>query len=217
MKNKLAIVLLLAFLINGCISTNRLVGTKLDKSVQSDKNNLAILKSLENPIEQNLCSGIPIPKLLKDLNENDVYSSNVSLSINTSLSAYGFTGSMNKKDILTVAYFTKFKDYDCDGITTRAQVGIKLYVHATDLKVKLSSPSLPTVAAAVELGLAKAEYRIQTFGINPDKFYTKLPSAQFNVETYSKVISSYDNIIHSLNDDTPIDPKIVKINKTGFE
>ena len=69
------------------------------------------------------------------------------------------------------------------------------------------------IAAATELGLAKAEYRFETFGINPDNFYTNLPSAQFTVDTYSKVISSYDNIIHSLDGSTAIDPIITSVPK----
>ncbi|MCB9345176.1 MAG: hypothetical protein H6576_15915, partial [Lewinellaceae bacterium] len=104
-----------------------------------------------------------------------------------------------------------YKDYNCDGTSKRAQVGLKLYVHASDLKIKVSAPSLGVIAAAAELGLAKAEYKFETFGINPDNFYTNLPSAQFSVDTYAKVISAYDNIIHSLNDSTEIDPIITEI------
>lgn len=155
-----------------------------------------------------VCGSIPLPKYLKDLNQNDIYTSNISLAMNTSLQAYGFSGSMGKKDILIVAYLTKFKDYNCGGAQKRASVGVKLFVHASELKIKANSPTLPMIAAAVELGLAKAEYRFRTFGINPDDFYSNLPSAYFTVDTYSKVISAYDNIVHSLKDSTEIDPII---------
>ncbi len=157
---------------------------------------------------ENLCEGIPVPTLLKQLNQNDIFTSNVSLSRNASLSLYGFSGTMGKKDILVSAYLIKFKDYKCGNETKRAMVGIRLYVHASDLKIKLSSPSIANVAAAVELGLAKSEYRFRTFGLNPTDFYPSLPSALFNVDTYSKVIDSYDKIIHSLKDSTSIDPLI---------
>ena len=43
--------------------------------------------------------------------------------------------------------------------------------------------------------------------------YQKLPSAQFTVDTYSKVISAYDNILYSLKDSTEIDPIITDIPK----
>lgn len=160
-----------------------------------------------------VCGSIEVPKYLKELNRNEIYASNVSVNVNASLQAYGFSGTMGKKDVVIVAYLTKFKDYTCEGDTKRAQVGLKLYVHASDLKVKVASPSLGIIAAATELGLAKAEYRFETFGINPDHFYTNLPSAQFTVDTYSKVISAYDNIVHSLNDSTAIDPIVTEVPK----
>ncbi|MCB0524158.1 MAG: hypothetical protein R3A50_07070 [Saprospiraceae bacterium] len=162
-------------------------------------------------LAQYVCGSIETPKILKDLNRNVIYSSNISLDVNASLSAYGFSGTMGKKDVLIAAYLIKYKDYNCDGTSKRAQVGLKLYVHASDLKIKVSAPSLGVIAAAAELGLAKAEYKFETFGINPDNFYTNLPSAQFSVDTYAKVISAYDNIIHSLNDSTEIDPIITEI------
>lgn len=163
--------------------------------------------------QQYVCGALEIPKILKDLNRNEIYASNVSLDVNASLQAYGFSGTMGRKDVLIIAYLIKFKDYICDGETKRVQVGLKLYVHASDLKVKVASPSLGVIAAATELGLAKAEYKFETFGINPDDFYSKLPSAQFTVDTYAKVISSYDNIIHSLKDSTLIDPIIIELPK----
>lgn len=165
------------------------------------------------PNMQYICGTIEIPRLLKDLNRNEIYTSNVSLDVNASLQAYGFSGSMGKKDILVIAYLTKFKDYNCGTTTKRAQIGLKLYVHASNLKIKVSSPTLPVIAAAVELGLAKAEYKFETYGINPDNFYINLPSAQFTVDTYSKVISAYDNIVHSLKDSTQIDPIITDLPK----
>lgn len=164
-------------------------------------------------VHQYVCGSIEIPKILKELNRNEIYASNVSLEVNASLQAYGFSGTMGKKDVLILAYLTKFKDYTCESETKRVQVGLKLYVHASDLKVKVASPSLGVIAAATELGLAKAEYKFETFGINPDDFYTKLPSAQFTVDTYSRVISAYDNIVHSLKDSTEIDPIITDIPK----
>lgn len=100
----------------------------------------------------------------------------------------------------------KFKEYKCGDKTIIASVGINLYVHATDLQVKISSPSLVNISAAAELGLAKTQYRIKTFGINPNNFYSNIPSAQFNTETYTKVIGNYDKIVNSLSDSTKIDP-----------
>lgn len=164
-------------------------------------------KSKEPPVY--VCGTTPMPTLLKELNRNEIFTSNVTIAVDASLSAYGFSGTMGKKDVLIAAYMIKFKDYTCDGVTRRVLVGIKLYVHASEVKFKASSPTLPMIAAAVELGMAKAEYKFETIGLNPDGFYQNLPSAQFSVDTYSKVISAYDNIIHSLNDTTAIDPIVI--------
>ena len=192
--------------------------TDIDTDVIDYITNADFIDEFENTFNDSLsiktesiCNDIAFPRYLKDLNLNDVYSSNINLSVDASLKAYGFEGSMGKKDLLTVAYFTKYKDFKCGDQTKRAMVGVKLYVHASQLKTKISSPNLPIIAAAVELGLAKAEYRFQTFGVNPENFYQKLPSAQFTVDTYSKVISAYDNIVHSLNDSTAIDPLITDV------
>lgn len=161
---------------------------------------------------QFVCGNTPMPTLLKELNQNDVYSSTISLYTNASLSAYGFAGNMGKKDVLISSYFIKFKDYPCgNNKTKKILVGIRLYVHATDLKVKVNSPSIGVIAAAAELGLAKSEYRLRTFGLNPSDFNLSLPSATFDVDSYSKVISAYDKIVHSLNDNTPIDPIVEEI------
>lgn len=156
-----------------------------------------------------ICNKFNVPATLSELNQNEIFSSNITVNIGASLSAFGFSGSMSKKDVLVAAYLIAFKDYTCDNNTTmRALVGIRLYVHATDLKINFTSPTLPQVAAAVQLGMAKAEYRLQIIGINAGNIYTQLPSASFDVDTYSKVISSYDNIIHSLTGTTVIDPLI---------
>lgn len=196
--------------------------TMMDSKIEKANKESIVVDSLAMTIDSNhnkgivtdyVCENIPMPTLLKDLNRNEIYTSNVSVTTNASLQAYGFSGTMGKKDKLIIAYLTKFKDYTCGNTTKRAQVGLKLYVHASDLKIKVNSPSLPVIAAAVELGLAKAEYKFETYGINPDNIYTKLPSAEFTVDTYSKVISSYDNIVHSLKDSTEIDPIITDIPK----
>jgi len=193
------------------IDVNQRVFEMMEASINSKK--LTNKSDTTSDLPQFICGTIKIPKFLKDLNRNEIYASNVTLQVNTSLKAYGFSGTMGKKDVLIIAYFTRFKDFNCDGKSKRVQVGLKLYVHASDLKVKVSSPSLAVISAATELGLAKAEYKFETFGINLDDFYAKLPSAQFTVDTYSKVISAYDNILNSLNDSTEIDPIITDVPK----
>ena len=181
----------------------------MEPKISEKKNVNKMMKSASIP--EFICGTIQIPKILKELNRNDIYASNIKLEVNASLQAYGFTGSVGKKDVLLLAYLTRYKDYTCGNTTKRVQVGLKLYVHASDLKVKVASPSLAVIAAVTELGLAKAEYWFETFGISPDNFYANLPSAQFTVDTYSKVISAYDNIIHSLKDSTEIDPIITDV------
>lgn len=221
----ISILLLTGLLFSGCepktIDVKEVISTL--KTIEVEQSTFEIMEGGINSknikpdslgiASQYVCGTIEIPKILKDLNRNEIYASNVSLDVNASLQAYGFSGTMGKKDVLIIAYLTKFKDYTCDGTTKRVQVGLKLYVHASDLKVKVASPSLGVIAAATELGLAKAEYKFETFGINPDDFYTKLPSAQFTVDTYAKVISAYDNIVHSLKDSTLIDPIITDLPK----
>lgn len=218
-----AIIALTGLLFIGC-EPKTLEVKEVENNLKTIETKQETFKMLENGINsksfkrnnsllQYVCGTVEIPKTLKELNRNEIYASNVSLQVNASLQAYGFSGTMGKKDVLILAYLTKFKDYTCEGKTKRVQVGLKLYVHASELKIKVASPSLAVIAAAAELGLAKAEYKFETFGINPDDIYTKLPSAQFTVDTYSKVISAYDNIVHSLKDSTEIDPIITDLPK----
>lgn len=181
---------------------------KITQLGQNKISKTSIAQIMEAAAPASIC-GSPFPKKLGDLNELDIYTSNITMTVGTSLSAYGFNGNFNSKDVLIAAYLVKHKDYDCaNNSKKRAMAGIRIYVHASDFGLKLSSPGLAQIAAAVQLDCAKAEYHFEIFGLSPNDLYTKLPSAAFDVDTYSKVIAAYDEIVHSLKDDTAIDPII---------
>jgi hypothetical protein len=215
MKITLTLFALIFFLFFACAPTIK-VGprnTDIVKDLGRDKIESLRSDTATNTAKMkgNICPNVLAPKTLGELNLKDVFSSNVSVSVGASLSSFGFSGSMGRKDVMVASYFVAYKDYSCGPTTKRALVGIRLYVHASDLKVKVATPTLPQISAAVELGLAKAEYRIQLIGIDPPNFYSNLPSASFDVDTYSKVISSYDQIISSLSSTTAIDPLIATV------
>jgi len=199
-------LLLMATLFSNCSQKINPIGSILVKNLGNDM----IISNYTDTISQKpamICNKFNVPTTLNDLNQHEIYSSNITLNVGASLSLFGFSGNMEKKDVLIAAYFVSFKDFHCDDNSTiRTLVGIRLFVHATSLKVGISSPTLTQIAAAVQLGLAKSEYKFQIIGLPAGSIYSQLPSAQFDVDTYSKVISSYDNILHSLTSTTPIDP-----------
>jgi len=158
-----------------------------------------------------LVCGVTVPTTLAALNQIDKASSNLTVTVGSNLSAFGFTGTFNSKDIMISTYMILYKDFT-DDCSKRAMVGIRLYVHASEMDIKLSSPTIQQVAAAVQLNCGKAEYKMQIFGMSaPTSWFKDLPLTEFNVDTISKITSAFDSIVGSLTRDTPIDPVIADI------
>jgi hypothetical protein len=151
------------------------------------------------------------PRQLKDLNAIDDRAYEVTRNTGLNLTLWGISGSLNKRDILIQANFWAYKDCDCsNGTSTRALVGMVLYLHIKDLNIKVNSLSLPNISAAVQLGKASADYHLQMFGVTEAIDFADLPSlGDLSVENYSKITNAWDKIKRSLKTDAKIDPVIV--------
>lgn len=156
--------------------------------------------------------GSPLPKTLGELNQIDKSSSIVTKKVGIDLSLFGISGGLNKKDVLIISNFITYRDYDCSAGRKRVSVGMQIYIHATSKSYKVSTADIPKLAAAVELGYASADYHIHIFGLtNANDIYKNLPGTNFDVASYSKVVSSFDGIVSSLSNKMEIDPIVTNI------
>jgi hypothetical protein len=162
-------------------------------------------KPANYPHSTTIC-GSPFPTSLKDLNELRRNVSVISNIKNIDLTLFGVSGKLGKRDILVVSDFIKYKVYSCDGKKRRIAVGMRLFLHVSDMTSKISVTNLAQLSAAVELNKAKANYEVYIFGLDDNGMYKNLPSSSFNVDAYSKITSSFDNLFMGLSGDTRIDP-----------
>jgi hypothetical protein len=127
-----------------------------------------------------------------------VVTGNLSVSTAAKLNiASIFGGSVNYNDKAyyfdAAAYTDKLKEGvlgDTVVFATRWGVGLRIALRVSDIKTELSG-NFGAVAAAVELGAAKARYEIRGLGLGIDGLVIVLDSlstlADFNYDTYYKV------------------------------
>ena len=215
---------------SGAAKADSTVVVKLD-SLQADKQELAIkndpnlilnnLKEVNSPVDigqdriqplnfnektSQLC-GAPIPKFLGELNEIDKSSSIVTKTTGIDLSLWGISAGLGRKDVLIISNFITYKDYECNGGKKRVSVGMQIYIHAISKTYKVKTADIKKLAAAVELGYASADYHLHIFGLtNANDIYKNLPGTNFDVDSYSKIVSSFDGLVSSLSSKLKIDP-----------
>ena len=152
-------------------------------------------------------------------NLNTIHSNvfDVTNSVGVKLDLFGISGVKDKNDILIQANFFIFKDFICaDNTDTRALVGMTLYLHISNLKMSLTTKSLPNISAAVQLGKANASYQLRFYGLTESINFKDLPSiGDLNVDNYSKILSAWDKIKDAFDKNSPIDPVIIPNYKTA--
>jgi hypothetical protein len=151
------------------------------------------------------------PILLKNLNQIDERYFEVTNNLDVNVGLFGISGKVGKKDKLIQANFWLFRDCDCqNGKSTRALVGMTMYIHLANLDIDLKTPDLMSISAAAQLNHATASYHIQLFGVTEAVDLAALPTAgNLNYENYTKIIAEWDNLKKSLKSDSKVDPVIV--------
>lgn len=151
------------------------------------------------------------PILLKNLNQIDERYFEVTNNLDVNVGLFGISGKVGKKDKLIQANFWLFRDCDCqNGKSTRALVGMTMYIHLANLDIDLKTPDLMSISAAAQLNHATASYHIQLFGVTEAVDLAALPTAgNLNYENYTKIIAEWDNLKKSLKSDSKVDPVII--------
>lgn len=109
----------------------------------------------------------------------------IKLDVQASLSALGSSLTFEKKSDFYVYYFTRAKNFYCPVTTFENKIsyGVGLYVilKVSDLKVKLDLKTPYDISAAGQLGLAKVELDVRTFGMTPSLANEFLPEKLSNI------------------------------------
>lgn len=173
--------------------------------------------------EVSASSDIPIcatkPVRMTDLTgglQKFFYKFTANSSVDLELFGYG-GGKLGKKEVLLIVDFVQFKNVDCSGESVRFGVGARLFLNIKSFKSSININKLPMLAAAAEFDKATVTYNISTIGIVGDKVLDALPTgAEFNVESYAKVVSAVDQIIRLAKDNTTgvnIEPQVLPVVK----
>lgn len=151
------------------------------------------------------------PILLKNLNQIDERYFEVTNNLDVNVGLFGISGKVGKKDKLIQANFWVFRDCDCqNGKSTRALVGMTMYIHLANLDIDLKTPDLMSISAAAQLNHATASYHIQLFGVTEAVDLANLPTAgNLNYDNYTKIIAEWDNLKRSLKSESKVDPVII--------
>jgi hypothetical protein len=162
--------------------------------------------ALDDSAGTTIC-GKEVPSKLSDLNQTDRYVTNVTGSVSSDLQLPGLRTKLDKKEVLVISDFMKYKNFICDGMNKRVAVGMRIYIRVKNYDFK-NGVNLPRLAASVELGHGTATCWTHLYGVESDNMYANLAPTTFGVDTYSRVINAFDDIIHGLRGDMKIDPLI---------
>lgn len=185
------------------------------KLLKLDNKRKGLLEMSESDNFLSECSNIP--KDMRDLRSGlQKFFLKFTSKSGIDLKVLGYGGAnLEKKEVLLIVDFIQFKDINCSGKNKRFGVGARLFLNIKECSSKININNLPQLAAAVELDKATVTYNISTIGITGDKILDLLPTgADFNVESYAKVVSSIDQIIKIARDNTSgieIEPQIIPI------
>lgn len=117
-------------------------------------------------------------------------------------SAFGFSGSIGKKEMLFVQDFRRYKVVSCDGEDVKVGISLRNFIHVTSAKGKIGYTRLPGVAANVELNNAKATYVLKTVGFSIDGSVLAeglQTAGDYTVENFSKLSATFANTLRLLN------------------
>ncbi|KQC00481.1 hypothetical protein [Pedobacter sp. Hv1] len=151
------------------------------------------------------------PLVLGKLNQYDDRMFDVTKTKNLNLRLFDIGGSLKKRDRLFQNNFWIFKDFHCPNArSTRAMIGMTLYITVKDLKIDLDEFTLKNLTMAAQLGKAKITYHIQFFGLNGVINFSDFNSTEIlTQDNYTKIIDNWLKLKSSLNKNTIVDPVII--------
>lgn len=130
--------------------------------------------------------------------------------------AMGFSGSFDKKDIVIIRDFVRYKKMKCEGKNTYFGIGLRCFIHIKSYKGKLGG-SVSAIAASVELGRAEATFSIESIGfpIEGKDIAGVVTQGDYNVENFAGLAILHSRVLSTLNSDSvmKIDPVELPVEK----
>lgn len=134
-------------------------------------------------------------------------------SLNASAAAMGFSGSIDKKQMLFVQDFVRYDYIECNGKKQKVGIGLRCFIYVTSFKGKLGYTTLPGIAANVELGRAKASFELKALGFGVDGSVLAeglQPQGDYTVENFGKLAVVFNNVLKLLNSNSTMTIKPVE-------
>ncbi|NVM66874.1 hypothetical protein FHW88_005192 [Mucilaginibacter sp. SG538B] len=125
-----------------------------------------------------------------------------------SLSAFGSSLSFDKKSDFYVFYFARSKSYECDALGQKSNVsfGVGVYVifKISEVKSNIKINTVYDISAAGQLGLARIELDVRTYGMTPSLQNEFIPEKLANIaiesaQYFDKIVGVAKNSINDTN------------------
>ena len=136
-------------------------------------------------------------------------------TMNAQAKAFGFTGTIGRNEMLLIQEFARYSTFPCEGQRSKFGIGLRCMIHIKSLRARLDVDKLSVIAANVELGNISATYELMSVGfpLQGDMLADNLPSVgDYNVENFSKLAVSFNNILKTLNDNNNMEIEPVSMN-----
>lgn len=129
--------------------------------------------------------------------------------------AFGFGGTISKKELLIVRDYVRYKLVMCGTEEKKYGIGLRCFIHVKKLKGSLSA-TLANIAGSVQLDRGSAVFSLKSlgFGIGGDIIADGLSGqGDFNVENFAKVEVTFNNVLKTLKDSSTVSINPVELPK----
>jgi hypothetical protein len=153
-------------------------------------------------LETDDLSGCVIPKKISELMGGTTFKLyKFDKNMTASATSMGFTGTITGKQMLFVQDYVRWQNVTCNGVVKRVGIGLRCFIFVESFKGSLGG-TLPSIAASVELGRAKAMYELTSlgFGIDGPTIADGLqPQGDYTVENFAKLAVGFSNTLKLLS------------------
>lgn len=170
-------------------------------AAQGGSQRLASLVMPEGPVDA-LTGCSTTPTKIEQLNSGSgFYIYKFTSSNSASAKAFGFEGSIGRKELLIIQDYVRYQNVTCDGKTKKVGIGLRCFIHVKSIKGKLGG-ALSSIAASVELDRASGEFNIVSlgFGIGGDVVGDLPTQGEYNVDNFGSLAIVFNNVLKTLKD-----------------
>jgi hypothetical protein len=122
-----------------------------------------------------------------------------------SAKAFGFEGSIGKKELLVIEDYVRYKNVTCNGQVKKFGIGLRCFIHISSIKGKLAG-SLTGIAASVELAKAQGQFNLASlgFGFGGDVVGELPTQGSYDVDNFGNLAVVFNNLLKTLKDSSNI-------------